>query len=140
MNFDGRRVLIVEDDVVIAMLLEDMVRELGCTVIGPANTLAQAFVLADANAAMDAAFLDVNMNGAPVFPLADALRSRGVPIIFSTGYGDAGLREADQGVPVLFKPYRSHHLAAALAAVLETQTPVSSSPDACAAGPRSRSP
>ncbi len=122
MIFEGRRVLVVEDDIVIAMLLEDMLRELGCKVIGPANTLPQAFTLAEANAVIDVAFLDVNLRGEAVFPLADTLQSRGVPMIFSTGYGEGGLREADAGAQILFKPYRSHQLATALSAALQPET------------------
>ncbi len=125
MNFDGRRVLVVEDDVMIAMLIEDMLRDLGCTVIGPANSLAQALAMVDDNEIIDAAFLDVNLRGVPVFLLADRLKARGVPMIFSTGYKDAGLREADAGTPVLFKPYRSHQLATALASVLRPAIPAS---------------
>ncbi len=121
--FDGRRVLVAEDDILIAMLLEDMLRELGFSVIGPAHTLDQAFALVDANqnAAVDAAILDVNLGGASVFPLADSLRRRGAPIIFATGYGEDSLREADAGAPVLVKPYHAQQLASALSALLATE-------------------
>ncbi len=125
MNFDGRRVLVVEDDVMIAMLIEDMLRDLGCNVVGPANTLAQAFALAEAHADIDAAFLDVNLSGVPVFALADSLKGRGVPLIFSTGYGEAGLSEGYAGALVLLKPYRSHQLATALSAVLASEASAS---------------
>ena len=91
--FQGRKVLVVEDEMMIAMLVEDMLDELGCTVVGPAHALAPALDLASSATEIDAALLDINLGGQPVFAIADALRARGVPMIFSTGYGEAGLRE-----------------------------------------------
>jgi CheY-like chemotaxis protein len=116
----GRRVLVVEDEMMIAMLVEDMLADLGCSVVGPAHGLAAAMDLANDAEDLDVALLDVNLAGQAVFPVADALRARGVPIIFCTGYGDAGLREADRGAPVLQKPYRARDLADTLNAALET--------------------
>jgi CheY-like chemotaxis protein len=115
---DGRRVLVVEDEMMIAMLVEDMLGELGCVVVGPVNTLADALELAGSATVFDAALLDVNLAGQPVFPVADAVRAKGVPAIFSTGYGDAGLREVDRGAQVLQKPFRVGDLARALTAAL----------------------
>jgi len=114
----GRRVLVVEDEMMIALLVEDMLTELGCAVVGPVNALDAALELARDDAEIDAALLDVNLAGRPVFPVADALRAKGVPTIFSTGYGDAALREADRGAPVLQKPYRASDLARALTQAL----------------------
>jgi CheY-like chemotaxis protein len=114
----GRRVLVVEDEMMIAMLVEDMLADLGCSVVGPAHGLATALQLAHATGELDVALLDVNLSGQPVFPVADALRARNVPIIFCTGYGDAGLRDADRGAPVLQKPYRAKDLADSLTAAL----------------------
>jgi CheY-like chemotaxis protein len=114
----GRRVLVVEDEMMIAMLLEDMLSELGCAVVGPAHTVPEALALVSGEAALDVALLDVNLAGQPVFAVADALRAKGVPTIFSTGYGDAGLREADRGSPVLQKPFRAGDLARALTEAL----------------------
>ena len=110
----GRRVLVVEDETMIAMLLEDMLVDLGCAVVGPAHGLDDALVLANGGAGIDAALLDVNLAGRPVFPLADALRAKGVPVIFSTGYGETGLRQIDAGAPVLQKPFKIADLARAL--------------------------
>ncbi|HSZ53876.1 MAG TPA: response regulator [Caulobacteraceae bacterium] len=115
----GRRVLVVEDEMMIAMLVEDMLADLGCSVVGPAHGLQAAMVLAEEAADLDAALLDVNLAGQPVFAVADVLRARNVPIVFCTGYGDAGLREADRGAPVLQKPYRSRDLAETLATALK---------------------
>ena len=113
-SLKGRRILVVEDEMMIAMLVEDMLEELGCAVVGPAHALDAALALARTESALDAALLDVNLSGQPVFAVADALREKGVPAIFSTGYGDAGLREIDRGSPVLQKPFRAHDLARAL--------------------------
>jgi CheY-like chemotaxis protein len=115
----GRRVLVVEDEMMIAMLVEDMLADLGCAVVGPAHGLGVALDLARSTADLDVALLDVNLSGQPVFPVADALRERNIPIIFCTGYGDAGLREADRGAPVLQKPYRAKDLADTLASALK---------------------
>lgn len=112
--FSGRRVLVVEDEVMIAMMVEDMLADLGCEVVGPAHTLAAALELARGDARIDAALLDVNLGGQPAFPIADALRARDVPIIFCTGYGQTGLRDVDRGGPVLQKPYRAADLRSAL--------------------------
>jgi CheY-like chemotaxis protein len=112
-DLQGRRVLLVEDEAMIAMLLEDMLGDLGCEVVGPAYALAPALALAG-EAPIDVAILDVNLAGLPVFEVADALRARSVPMVFSTGYGDGGLREVDRAAPVLGKPFRAGELASAL--------------------------
>jgi CheY-like chemotaxis protein len=109
----GLRVLVVEDEMMVSMLIEDMLTDLGCTVVGPAARLDEAFDLARA-ADIDCAVLDVNLGGQPIFPLADLLRERGLPFAFATGYGDAGLRDVDHGAPVLQKPFREGDLARVL--------------------------
>ena len=81
----GRRVLVIEDDMMVVMLLEDMLANLGCEVVGPAARVNQALAMIDAEA-IDAAVLDVNLNGKKSYPIADALVARGVPFVFSTGY------------------------------------------------------
>ena len=113
-DLQGRRVLVVEDEMMISMLVEDMLAELGCAVVGPAHALDAALSLAREEKGIDAALLDVNLAGQPVFAVADALREKGVPAIFSTGYGEAGLRDVDRGAPVLQKPFRAGDLARAL--------------------------
>ena len=102
----------------ITMLLEAMLDDLGCEVVGPANALTPALELARGEAAIDVAILDVNLAGHPVFEVADALRVRGVPVIFSSGYGGHALREVDQGAPVLAKPFVANDLADALRTAL----------------------
>ncbi|MFN3523430.1 MAG: response regulator [Phenylobacterium sp.] len=112
-GLDGLRVLVVEDEMMVSMLIEDMLGDLGCQVVGPASRIEDALELMN-SAAIDCAVLDVNLGGQPIFPLADILRERGRPFAFATGYGDAGLREADRGTPVLQKPFREVDLARVL--------------------------
>ena len=112
-KLDGLRVLVVEDEMMVSMLIEDMLGELGCEVVGPASRLEEAMLLAT-NAELDCAVLDVNLGGQPIFPVADLLRARGRPFAFATGYGDAGLRDVDRGSPVLQKPFRESDLAQVL--------------------------
>jgi CheY-like chemotaxis protein len=109
----GLRVLVVEDEMMVSMLIEDMLSDMGCLVVGPASRLDEAIELAK-SAEIDCAVLDVNLGGTPIFPLADVLRERGCPFAFATGYGDAGLRDADRGTPVLQKPFREGDLARVL--------------------------
>jgi CheY-like chemotaxis protein len=122
-SLEGRRVLLVEDEAMIALLLEDMLSDLGCEVVGPAYALAPALALAAGEAPIDVAILDVNIAGRPVFEVADALRARQVPMVFSSGYGEAGLRDVDRGAPMLGKPFRAGDLAAALREALGARTP-----------------
>jgi CheY-like chemotaxis protein len=112
-NLAGLRVLVVEDEMMVSMLIEDMLTDLGCTVIGPAARLDEAMDLAR-EVELDCAVLDVNLGGQPIFPLADYLRANGAPFAFATGYGDAGLRDVDRGSPVLQKPFREGDLARVL--------------------------
>jgi len=112
-SLEGLKVLVVEDEMMVSMLIEDMLSDLGCTVVGPASRLEEALELAK-TADLDCAVLDVNLGGQSIFPLADLLRERQAPFAFATGYGDAGLREADRGTPVLQKPFREGDLARVL--------------------------
>ena len=109
----GLRVLVVEDEMMVSMLIEDMLADLGCLVVGPASRLEDAIELIK-GVDIDCAVLDVNLGGQPIFPLADILRDRGAPFAFATGYGDAGLRDVDRGSPVLQKPFREVDLARVL--------------------------
>jgi CheY-like chemotaxis protein len=107
------RVLVVEDEALVSIMLEDMLSDLGCVVVGPAASLAAALALAGTEE-VAAAVLDVNLGGQTVFPVADILASRGVPFVFATGYGRAGLRPADAARPVVQKPYSLSELKAKL--------------------------
>jgi DNA-binding NtrC family response regulator len=111
------RLLIVEDEYLIRLLLEDMLVDLGCTIGAVASSLAEGRTLA-AGAEIDLAILDVNIDGEQVFPIADILKGRGVPFIFITGYGARGLPESYRDAPTLQKPFQMQELEKTLARVL----------------------
>lgn len=113
MGKELQRVLVVEDEMMIAMLIEDMLVDMACEVVGPGFSLNQAVALARKEA-FDLAVLDVNLGGSESYPVADILRERGIPFIFATGYGQKGLTEAYQNVTTLKKPFTSDELASAL--------------------------
>ena len=113
----GRRILVVEDDALIAMLIEDLLREHGAAVVGPVDDLDEAVRLAG-EGGHDLAVLDVNMSGRPSTALALRLREAGTPFVFATGYGRAGLPEGFADAPVLGKPFRDHELVQLLRAAL----------------------
>lgn len=101
----GRHVLIVEDESLVAMLLETILEDMGCIPVGPAANIDEGLTLALETDPLDAALLDVNVAGRQVFPVAEALRARGVPFIFSTGYGEGGLPDEWRGQPTIQKPF-----------------------------------
>jgi DNA-binding response OmpR family regulator len=114
------RVLVVEDEAMIAMLVEDMILDFGSEVVGPASKIEDALALAQ-DADLDAAILDVKVGEAVVFPVADRLRERGIPFIFASGYGSATLPTRFVGSPTLPKPFSYDLLAEALGAALTGQ-------------------
>ena len=101
----GRRVLVVEDESLVAMLLETILEDMGCSPVGPVATVDEGLAMVAAETSLDAALLDVNVAGREVFPIADALKARGVPFIFSTGYGEGGLPDAWRGQATVQKPF-----------------------------------
>jgi CheY-like chemotaxis protein len=113
----GVRLLLVEDEAMVAMMLEEMLTDLGCVVVEVAGTLARGLSLADADT-LDAAVLDINLGGDKVYPVAEKLAAMGVPFVFSTGYGLAGIAPAFARIPALAKPFRPEALEAALMAAL----------------------
>ncbi|NBJ10340.1 response regulator [Microvirga arsenatis] len=108
-ELNGLRILVVEDEAAISLLLEDMLLDFGCEVIGPAARLSVALD-AVAREKVDLAILDVNVAGEPIYPVAEALAQRSIPFVFSTGYGSAGIRDAFRDRPVLQKPFAQHDL------------------------------
>ena len=98
----GLRVLLVEDEPIVALALMGALRSFGCEVVGPAYDLTQAELLSQGP--LDGAILDVNLGDKKVFPVADILAEREIPFCFVTGYGVAGLRPGDLDRPVLQKP------------------------------------
>lgn len=99
------RVLVVEDEVIVGMLLEDMLGELGCEVAAISTHLDEALRLAR-TLDVDFALLDINLDGKQSFPVADVLRERGVPFLFATGYGAKILKPPYSGTPTLQKPFQ----------------------------------
>ena len=103
--FQGLKVFVVEDESLVAMQLEDMLLDVGCEVLGPAMRVNRALEMLDGNPALDVAILDVNIGGDKVYPVAERLRTLGVPLVFATGYGRAGVEDAWQTCEILQKPY-----------------------------------
>jgi len=112
----GRRIIIVEDSVLLALELEAGLTEAGAKVVGVASDLEEALKLADTP--FDVAVLDANLNGTPVTPVAELLRARGTPFIFATGYGDAAPAPEGFDAPVVRKPYNVAQIATAVAEAL----------------------
>ena len=108
-DLNGLRILVVEDEAAISLLLEDMLLDFGCEVVGPAARLAAALDIAQRET-LDLAILDVNVAGEPVYPVVEALEARKVPFVFSTGYGSAGIKDTYRDRPVLQKPFAQHDL------------------------------
>jgi len=113
----GHRILLVEDEVMVSWLLEEILADFGCEVVGPAACVSQALEMIEVEA-IDAAVLDVNLNGQGSYPVADALAARGVPFVFSTGYGRDSLPTGYQKFPMLQKPFSPSKLGDMLAQLL----------------------
>jgi len=118
-SLSGLRLLVVEDEAMIALMIEDMLDMFGCVVVDVAGTLARGLAIAsDEQLSIDGAILDINLGGEQVYPVAERLRKRGVPFIFCTGYGRAGLAPSFAHVPTLAKPYQAEDLEHMLVAVM----------------------
>lgn len=114
----GRRVLVVEDEALVAMLMEDGLADAGADVVGPACCIDEALGFierAACDGGLNAAVLDINVEGAAVLPVADRLATLGVPFLFATGYGENCDRGAHMAAPVLAKPFDPETLVAAVA-------------------------
>jgi DNA-binding response OmpR family regulator len=115
------RILVVEDEAMISMLLEDMVLDCGAEIVGPAARFGDALALAQ-EAEFEVAILDVNLNGTLSYPIAEAIRERGIPVIFATGYGADGLRDSFRDCPTLQKPFSQKDFAEAVAAACSSSS------------------
>jgi CheY-like chemotaxis protein len=102
---EGRTILVVEDESLVAMLLETILEDMGCATLGPVSTVDEALSVIGDGQAFDGALLDVNVAGKEVFPVAEALKARGVPFVFSTGYGEGGLPPEWRGQATIQKPF-----------------------------------
>jgi len=114
----SRRVLVIEDEVLVGMMVEDMLVEFGCEVTAIATHFDQALEHAR-DLEIDFAILDVNLDGKQSFPIAEALRARGVPFAFTTGYRGKVLGDGYASVPILQKPFQMEDLERVLDSVLK---------------------
>lgn len=112
---EGCRMLVVEDDYLIASTLVRALEDHGVEVVGPAASVQEALELMAAEARLDAAVLDINLAGDRVYRVADALLARNVPFAFATGYDDWIIPEAYSGVPRMEKPVDTHDMVRVLA-------------------------
>jgi len=118
----GRRMLVVEDEMMVLLNIEDVLADLGCVSVTAAATSARALELIEEQV-FDLAMLDINLDGKTSFAVAEALAACGVPFLFSTGYSDYDLGEAWRDRPVLEKPYTDLALAAIIERLLPAARP-----------------
>lgn len=116
-KLSGKRILVVEDEYFIAADLCQVLEDEGAEVIGPTGNLSQGLNLASLK--LDAALLDVNLEGMNSYPIADLLTERAVPYVFLTGYDGWSLPEGYQAVPHLAKPFRMDAVVLALGMLLD---------------------
>jgi DNA-binding response OmpR family regulator len=114
----GRRVLVVEDEFLIAMMIEDVLLDQDCVVVGPFASLADAVQAAD-SAVVDLAVLDVNLRGEKVYPAAEKLAARGIPFLLLTGYGTDAIPADRPHWQAVSKPFIVDELVARLAAQVD---------------------
>ena len=111
----GGRIFVVDDELMIRMLLDDMLTDVGYTMTAEAGSIDEAMAVAS-RADFDIAILDVNLAGQPITPVAEILVRRGLPFVFATGYGERGVPEEFRTYPTLQKPFQLEALADALQA------------------------
>jgi CheY-like chemotaxis protein len=116
----GKRVLLIEDEAIVAMLIEEMLLDLGCDIAGRAGTLAQALAAAR-DGAFDIAILDVNLGGQQSYPVADVLSARRIPFVYLSGYGAGALRPNEPAWRVCRKPFTATALTDALLATVAAE-------------------
>ncbi len=113
----SKRVLIVEDEYLVAQLIEEFLEDCGCSVIGPCGSVASALVAVETDT-FDLAVLDVNLRGEKVYPVAELLAERHIPFLFLSGYGEEAVPPDHSDWKVCSKPFRSKELIAMLEAEL----------------------
>lgn len=114
----GRRILVVEDEYLLADDLKETLTTSGAEVIGPLPSIEEALTTIQRDLSIDAAILDVNLRGEMIFPVADELRARGVPFTFVTGYNEWALPERFAQTPRLEKPVKGRQVHTALLTLL----------------------
>jgi CheY-like chemotaxis protein len=110
-GLEGRRVLVIEDEYFIADDISRALTKLGAEVVGPAPDLAHATAFLSSGERIDSAVLDINLHGELVYPVADALRARGIPFLFATGYDQTSIPAGYEDVPRWEKPFDHNALA-----------------------------
>ena len=113
----GRRILVVEDEALVAMLIEHALRALGCEVVGPVSSTKEAISLIQTGR-VDAATLDINLSREEVYPVAEILEAQGIKFILITGYDEENILRRYGRWPLMQKPFTDERLAALLACVL----------------------
>jgi CheY-like chemotaxis protein len=106
----SKRVLVVEDELLVSMLIEDVLVGAGCRVVGPLTNLSDAILAARNEAVIDIALLDVNLRGEKVYPVADILTERGIPFVFLSGYGKTAIPNDRPNWRVCSKPFSPNDL------------------------------
>ena len=124
---EGIRVLVVEDEFLVAMLIEEMLESAGCVVIGPIPRIPEALDAVDRDTC-DAAVLDINLSGERIDPVAEALSRRNVPFMFVTGYGNAGLPGDYVDRPQICKPFKMAELLGTVSRLVEPTVALSLRP------------
>jgi DNA-binding response OmpR family regulator len=117
----GKRILIVEDEMLVALLIEDFLTDLGCCTLGPCGSVANALVAARTES-FDLAVLDVNLDGEMVYPVAEVLAERHIPFLFLSGYGNEAIPAGRSDWKVCSKPFRGADLVTMMSAALESST------------------
>ena len=124
----GKRILVVEEEAIVAMLFDDELFEAGAQVVGPAGSVDDALLLIEAAATdggLSAAVLDIKLEGEAVKPVADTLAALGVPFLFATGYAEHCDTGGHNSAPVLRKPFAPHELLVAVSALKSVCVPLS---------------
>ena len=125
-RLQSRRILVVEDETLLAVTIEEILQDLGCVVVGPVGRL-DAALRSATNDSLDAAVLDISIRGGMVFPVAEKLLARGIPFVFASGYGEWALPERFADRLRVAKPFTVRELEAAVG-LLFTR-PVAAEPD-----------
>jgi DNA-binding response OmpR family regulator len=112
-RLQGRRILVVEDETLLAVTIEEILQDLGCVVVGPVGRL-DAALRSATDESLDAAVLDISIRGGMVYPVAEKLLSRGIPFIFVSGYGEWVLPETFADRPRVAKPFTVRELETAI--------------------------
>jgi DNA-binding NtrC family response regulator len=116
-SLQGKRILVVEDEAIVALMVEDILGDCGATVVGSARTIEEGMAMATSED-LDAAVLDVNVRGLRIDPIVEVLTARGIPFLLATGYGKVEFANGQHALHIE-KPYTPENLAKGLANALQ---------------------